>query len=73
MARVFAVILVAKKSRQKGLSPGLLDGCKLRADNRIVLISTTVESLYYSTGRLVVNYLVLLVPVQIKSRASYLI
>jgi hypothetical protein len=46
MARVFAVILVAKKSQQKGLSQGLLDGCKLRADNRIVLISTTVESLY---------------------------
>jgi hypothetical protein len=46
MARVFAVILVAKKSRQKGLGQGLLDGCKLRADNRIVLISTTVESLY---------------------------
>jgi hypothetical protein len=46
-ARVFVIILVAKKSRQKGLGQGLPNGCKPSADNRlVVLTSNTVKPLY---------------------------
>jgi hypothetical protein len=43
---VFVIILVTKKSRQKGLGQGLSNGCKPRADNWRVLTSNTVKPLY---------------------------